>query len=202
MFFTKYGKVNAVRMRRIDDTKKFKVIYIRGIVSFGSYMLQGSVFCEFANFDDVEKFLEADPKPQWNGNDLLIMSKEAYCEMKIKEKGLTGKAAQFNKSGGLPTRKGFNAFNLQDKAKDKGKKPEPQEKPEIYLEFMGTRLKVNQEDGGSVVEADVPFTKGATLMFKGCGGDVRYLEVKVRFVLPCRLCLLLNPQQGTSKGPF
>lgn len=143
------------------------------------------MFCEFANFDDVNKFLEADPKPQWNGGDLITMSKDAYCEMKIKEKGLTGKAAQFNRSGGLPTRKGFNAFSLKDKAKDKGKKSEPREKPEIFLEFMGTRLKVNQEDGGSIVEADVPFIKGASLKFTGCGGDVNFTAVKVCFISCC-----------------
>jgi lupus La protein len=97
--------------------------------------------------------------------------------MKIKEKGLPGRTKK-----APPTRKGFNAFNLKETGKERAKKPEPQEKPEIFLEFMGKRLKVNQEDGGSVVETDVPFTKGASLKFSGCGGDVRFAEIKVCFI--------------------
>ena len=36
---------------------------------------QGSVFVEFADFKSVEAFLNADPKPAWDGKELLIMSK-------------------------------------------------------------------------------------------------------------------------------
>lgn len=37
--------------------------------------VQGSVFAEFADFKSVGAFLDADPKPSWNGEELLIMSK-------------------------------------------------------------------------------------------------------------------------------
>lgn len=46
-------------MRRIDKTREFK----------------GSVFVEFADFKSVDAFLKADPKPVWNGEELVIMSK-------------------------------------------------------------------------------------------------------------------------------
>ena len=36
---------------------------------------QGSVFVEFDDMSAVEKFLNADPKPTWEGKELLIMSK-------------------------------------------------------------------------------------------------------------------------------
>ena len=36
---------------------------------------QGSVFVEFTDFKSVGAFLNADPKPTWNGEELLIMSK-------------------------------------------------------------------------------------------------------------------------------
>lgn len=36
---------------------------------------QGSVFVEFADFQSVETFLNADPKPTWEDKELLIMSK-------------------------------------------------------------------------------------------------------------------------------
>ncbi len=57
-FFQFYGNTNEVRMRR-DEEKKFK----------------GSVFVEFTEMSGVEAFLNADPKPKWDGKDLVIMSK-------------------------------------------------------------------------------------------------------------------------------
>ncbi|KZT11199.1 uncharacterized protein LAESUDRAFT_720395 [Laetiporus sulphureus 93-53] len=69
-FFDAYGKVNQVRMRR----------------RAGSF--KGSVFVEFADIRSVEIFLNADPKPSWNGHELLIMTKEAYCNMKIVQLGI------------------------------------------------------------------------------------------------------------------
>jgi lupus La protein len=146
----------------------------------------------------VDNFLKADPKPSWKGEDLLIMTKcvmlkaftrvyltkslsrEAYCDMKIKEKGLTGKAA-VNRKDSMATRpRGFNAFHEMakgDKAKAKGSKDKP--KPEIWLEFMGTRLRVHEENGGSVKSEDVPYVKGGTLKFTGCGGNVSFRDIKV-----------------------
>ena len=44
---------------------------------------------------------------------------------------------------------------------------------------MGTRLKHNQEDGGSFIEGDVPLIKGASLKVTICEGDVNFSKVKV-----------------------
>jgi lupus La protein len=80
-FFNKYGRTSAVRMRRMDGTKEFKVLslfwFCLGYVKYisSSFTPQGSVFAEFAEFETVEKFLTADPKPSWGGKELLIMSK-------------------------------------------------------------------------------------------------------------------------------
>ncbi|KAF9461375.1 hypothetical protein BDZ94DRAFT_818214 [Collybia nuda] len=163
-FFGKYGKTNAVRMRR-DEDKKFK----------------SSVFAEFADFKTVDVFLNADPKPSWDGKELLIMTKEAYCDMKIKEKGLTGKAAN-NRKEHMRSR-GFDAFREMARAKDggskaSGKSSEP--KKDVFLDFMGTKLLISEdEEGNGTVKAEeVPFVKGATLKFDGCGGDVQWSEIK------------------------
>ncbi|KAI6017863.1 hypothetical protein EDC04DRAFT_470939 [Pisolithus marmoratus] len=179
-FFEKYGKVNAVRMRRMDGSKEFK----------------GSVFVEFATMSSVETFLNADPKPTWNGEELLTMSKGAYCDMKIKEKGLRGKAAELRKE--KINRKGFNAFrDMEDASKGKanGKK---REKPEIYLEFMGSKIRVYDDDdtAGYVKEEDIPFVKGATLKFTGCGGDANFTEMKA----PLRERFARVPYIQFSKG--
>jgi lupus La protein len=67
-FFTQYGATNAVRLRRSED-KVFK----------------GSVFVEFDTEETAKKFLELDPKPQYNGKDLQIMSKKEYCDKKVED---------------------------------------------------------------------------------------------------------------------
>lgn len=171
-------------------------------------MIQGSAFAEYVDFKSVDAFLKADPPPSYNGEPLVIMTKylffiiprptilircfnrEAYCEMKIKEKGLTGKAASQRRENIL-NRKGFNAFR---DAIPKGKSTlgsgssEPKEKPEIWLEFMGSKVRVHEEDGGNVNREDVPHVKGATMKFSGCGGDVNFISIKVSLnVITCRI---------------
>ena len=98
--------------------------------------------------------------------------------MKIKEKGLTGKAADLRKDS-ISSRKGFNAFREMEKpSKSKSK-----EKPKAFLEFMGEKLRVydDNEDGVDYVKTeDVPFMRGTTLKFTGCGGDANFTETKVR----------------------
>jgi lupus La protein len=64
-FFLPYG-VNAVRLRRSSYDKWFK----------------GSVFVEFESEELVKDFLALNPKPSWNGKELLIMSKKEYCDKK------------------------------------------------------------------------------------------------------------------------
>jgi lupus La protein len=108
--------------------------------------------------------------------------------MKIKEKGLTGKAATTRKASMATRPRGFNAFQEMFKGnKDKGGKDKS--KPEIWLEFMGTKLRVHEENGGSVKSENVPYVKGATLKFTGCGGDVSFRDIKV-----CLLSLLTHIQ--------
>lgn len=170
-------------MRRINKSKEFK----------------GSVFVEFTDFETVDKILNADHKPTWEGNELLVMSKcviysslivrclvnilrEAYCVMKIKEKGLTGKSADVRKESIV--RRGFNAFREMDKAKDPSSSSIKTEKPDMKLEFMGSRILIQIEDGvGSVNKEDVPFVQGATLKFEGDVGDVSFNQIKVRVSL-------------------
>ncbi len=67
-FFEPYGPTNAIRLRR-SDIKTFK----------------GSVFVEFAAQDLQKAFLELDPKPQFNGKALQIMSKKEYCDGKVED---------------------------------------------------------------------------------------------------------------------
>lgn len=65
-FFASYGTYNAIRLRRANDR-----------------MFKGSVFVEFDSEETQQKFLHLDPKPQYKGKDLQIMSKREYCEKKV-----------------------------------------------------------------------------------------------------------------------
>jgi lupus La protein len=69
-FFKPYGAVMVRRRRDEDDNWK------------------GSVFVEFDTEDSQQQFLALDPKPKFNGNELTIMGKKEYSEMKCKEKGI------------------------------------------------------------------------------------------------------------------
>ncbi|KAF7295227.1 WD-REPEATS-REGION domain-containing protein [Mycena indigotica] len=167
-FFEQYGPTNAVRMRR-DQDKKFKL----------------SVFAEFSSMDTCTAFLSADPPPTFEGTPLLVMSKEAYCQMKIKEKGLTGKAADSRRNLYTPGRK-FDAFRDAASKMDVDTKPaaETATAPQqVFLEFMGSTIAIhrNEEGVGAVNDADVPFVKGATLRFDGAeeGGKVMFTDIKL-----------------------
>jgi lupus La protein len=126
----------------------------------------------------VAAFLDAEPKPSWDGEELLIMSKEAYVEMKIKEKGLKGKAAIVKRDH--ITRKGFNAFREMRMAAGGrgGKKEAERAESEIFVAFLGKKIRVSMENGGSVAPEDVPHMHGSALRFTGCGGEVSYDDIK------------------------
>ena len=64
-FFAPYGELSGVRLRRGDD---------------GTF--KGSVFVEFKDEETQAQFLELDPKPDFNGKELEIMSKQEYVDMK------------------------------------------------------------------------------------------------------------------------
>ncbi|KAF7322731.1 hypothetical protein HMN09_00051900 [Mycena chlorophos] len=168
-FFETYGPTNAVRMRR-DKDKKFKL----------------SVFAEFTSIDTVAAFVNADPKPSFEGTELLVMSKQDYCDMKIREKGLVGKAADNRKSLYSSGRK-FDAFRDAASSKmDLDEKPgaaaAPEPTSEVFLEFMGSTIKIHKGDdgGGTVNIDDVPFVKGATMRYDGLaeGARVNFMDVK------------------------
>lgn len=106
-FFEGFAPVKQVRLRRTDD-KKFKE----------------SVFVEFATLEEAQKFLALDPKPEYNGNQLLTMSKAAYVDMKSAEHGFTKNAKGNN---GKFKRGGFNKkrkFDGKGKHGDKKAKTE------------------------------------------------------------------------------
>lgn len=104
-FFEAFAPVKQVRLRRTDD-KKFKE----------------SVFVEFSTLEDAQKFLAQDPKPEYNGNPLVTMSKAAYVEMKSAEHGFTKNAKGNNgkfKRGGFNKKRKFDGKGKQGDKKAK-----------------------------------------------------------------------------------
>ena len=99
--------------------------------------------------------------------------------MKIKEKGLTGKGANHRRE--LLSSQKFDAFREMAKDKANSKKKAAENK-DVFLEFLGHKIliKKDEEGHGVVDEKDIPFVKGVTLKFDGCGGDVTWSEIKVK----------------------
>jgi lupus La protein len=96
----------------------------------------------------------------------------------MKEKGIKGKAGSNNKEY-TGNRREFNAFREMAKAKGKSTASGEQAKPEVWLEFMGIKIRVHDEDGGTIKDEDVPHIKGAALRFEGCGGELYFNDIKV-----------------------
>ena len=111
--------------------------------------------------------------------ELTVSAREAYCEMKIKEKGLSGKAATIRRQSfrDNPGRN-FNAFRDSDRP-EKDKRAGSAPKPDVFLEFMGAKIRVHDEDGGSIKDEDVPYVKNTALKITGFGEDVIWNEIKV-----------------------
>ena len=99
--------------------------------------------------------------------------------MKIKEKGLTGKGANHRRE--LLSSQKFDAFREMAKDNANSKKKAAENK-DVFLEFLGHKIlvKKDEEGNGVVDEKDIPFVKGVTLKFDGCGGDVTWSEIKVK----------------------
>jgi lupus La protein len=84
-FFRTFGPVVAVRLRRSAPERVFK----------------GSVFVEFEDEEAAEKFLNLEPKPLWEGKELLIKSKQDYESSKIQDikDGKTSPNASYSTRG-------------------------------------------------------------------------------------------------------
>ncbi|KAK7023793.1 hypothetical protein R3P38DRAFT_3194331 [Favolaschia claudopus] len=193
-FFEQYGPTNAVRMRLSVFTRLFSYPYSR-------------------NLHLKTRLLPFSPPtllPHSKALNLLIMSKEEYCAMKIREKGLTGKAADMRKNLYSAGRK-FDAFREMAATKKGGKatKDAPETK-EVFLEFMGSTIPIQRgEDGtGEVKAEDIPFTKGATLRFEGIDAEAKLFlcrdQGKLKLPNPLREKFgrppFIKHGQGTSWG--
>ncbi|KAG8779013.1 hypothetical protein FRC12_024696 [Ceratobasidium sp. 428] len=183
-YFAEFGKVNAVRMRRTDQ-KVFK----------------NSVFVEFSGFDSVKRFLEADPKPAFDGTELVTMSKEAYCTMKIKEKGLDKKGITprtHSGTGGSGGRRQFDAFQLKD-----GVIPEDKKKPDVTVKFHGKTYTVNSEGKVDVALDAFEYEKGSALKFTGAGSeDPNFGAIKTPLKDRFTPLPFIKMDKGASEGTF
>lgn len=101
-FFAPYGPLNAVRLRRSPD-KAFK----------------GSVFVEFAEDGQAEKFLALDPKPKWKDTiELDIKSKKEYVDGKVAD--IKAGRLQPNEARVLKTSRGAFRGGRGDRGNNRG----------------------------------------------------------------------------------
>lgn len=183
-FFAHFGHINAVRMRRDEKAspKTFK----------------GSVFVEFASMDDVQKILKRVQDGEQiryksaNAEPLQIMSKDDYCQMKMKEKGIDPSTALRGggKTKGINpiNRPGkFNAFEEMEKERQgshasqsvKCKEPsKPKRSDPLKFEFNGKTL-VTREDG-TVDPGAVEFPEKSVIAFSNAGEGGNWKDLKER----------------------
>ncbi|KAJ9107134.1 hypothetical protein QFC19_002794 [Naganishia cerealis] len=122
-WFKQFASVAAVRFRREGEGRE---------KNKGAF--KGSVFVEFKTLADAQAFVDMDPQPSFQGEPVTSMFKEAYVQMKVKEKGLDGKSISRgnNTRPAVPNAKQFNAFREIEAMKAKGERlPE-------YVMNMGT----------------------------------------------------------------
>ncbi|KAG8871596.1 hypothetical protein FRB97_008488 [Tulasnella sp. 331] len=174
-FFTTYGQVASVRMRRAED-RKFK----------------NSVFCEFKSNSSALAFLAADPKPKFEDKELLTMSKDAYVTTKSAEKGFPKPNPMRVLAGNM--RKGFNAFTLMEEeakraaSKGKGKTTggaksgeddeEDAGDDDVTVSMEGKTYKVRED--GTVDEKEVEYPKARVMVYAGASseGNVNFKDIK------------------------
>lgn len=177
-FFSTFGKVNSVRMRRDMEAatkpKPFK----------------GSVFVEFAEMDDRNNFLSqaAQKEPEQDGGkgitfqdkELVVMSKDAYVKMKMEEKGIDPANNKINRGSDAP--KKFNAFkemNKRDGARGGDRKQEdnkPKRSDPLEFEYNGKQLTTRPD--GTVDPDAVEFPANSVLKFTGAGEGGNWKDLK------------------------
>lgn len=198
-FFGQFGRINAVRMRR-EDKKPPKAF-------------KGSVFVEFALLDEMNAFLEKakaeEGAVKFGDHPLLVMSKDEYCQMKMKEKGIDPSSARrgppAGKSSGAKSapmsRPGkFNAFvEMEREAKGlpsseearaqqiggySGKRdPKPKAQRSDPLEFTFQDKQLTTRPDETVDPDEVAFPAQSVIAFEGAGDNGHWKELKEQLLL-------------------
>ncbi|KZT08382.1 uncharacterized protein LAESUDRAFT_648895 [Laetiporus sulphureus 93-53] len=165
-FFECYGRTNAVRMRQDRETNAFK----------------GSVFTEFADPLSVQLFLKADPKPSWNGQELLIMTKRNH-EIAQKKLERSRNASETQEQTGTTKGKDVN----KEKSKTQGDEQNSagqdsdknQSKPQLQFKFMGKETTIHEgEQGFFLQEEEMPHVSGASLKFECDQDDISLSDIQ------------------------
>ncbi|KAJ9473904.1 La protein-like protein [Pseudozyma hubeiensis] len=178
-FFNTFGKINSVRMRRdMESSEKPKPF-------------KGSVFVEFAEMEDRNKFLAqaAAVEPEQDGGkgitfqetQLVAMSKDAYVKMKMEEKGIDPSSNKVHR-GNDASHKKFNAFKEMNRQQRDGSRPNRQEdnKPKrsdpLEFEYNGKPLTTRAD--GTVDPDAVEFPVNSVLKFTGAGEGGNWKDLK------------------------
>lgn len=169
---------------------------------------QNSVFCEFKTKSTATAFLAADPKPAFEGKELLTMSKyaltdflppvlrpivalvyprDAYVTKKSAEKGFPKPNPMRVLAGNM--RKGFNAFTLMEEeakkvaSKGKGKTAATgadgdQDEDPVMVTMEGHTYKVRPD--GTVDAEQIEYPKGRVIRYVGGPtGNLNFKAIKV-----------------------
>lgn len=166
-FFAQFGKINGVRMRRENEKpRRFK----------------NSVFVEFADATEKDALLEkakaVEPVEdggsgvQYKDMKLQIMSKPAYVEMKMKEKGIDPNDNKPSKGG-----RKFNAFREMERERH-GASDEPKSTRSDPLEFEYNGQLLCTKPDGTVDAEKVTFPAQSVLRFTNAAQGGSWKDLK------------------------
>lgn len=176
-WFEQFAPITVVRFRRGRD-------------SFGSKSrgdFRGSVFCEFKTVEGAELFLQTNPKPLFNGTDIIAMYKETYLENRLQNKAL-------RRSNVIPMEQ-VDPHAIQDIDKNllkigsmKKRKREDEDDGVVSsggrrtnvlcILFNKHRVGVNRKTGVVINKNELVYPEKALLRFTGAGenGDWKILK--------------------------
>ncbi|CAO1628683.1 unnamed protein product [Sympodiomycopsis kandeliae] len=194
VFFAQFGQISAVRMRREDKKPR---------------TFKGSVFVEFAVLDEMNKFLEkAKAEPvKYQDQELLVMTKDEYCQMKMKEKGIDpstvrkptpaserssnyapiSRPGKFNafiemerEAKGLPSSEEARAQMAQSGggSSDRKREPKPKAKRSDPLQFQFQDATLTTRPDETVDPDTVLFPASSVISFTGAGSEGHWKELK------------------------
>ncbi|KAG7566958.1 hypothetical protein FFLO_01337 [Filobasidium floriforme] len=172
-WFEQFAPITVVRFRRGRDPFGGK----------GRGDFRGSVFCEFRTVEGADLFLRTNPKPLFNGTEIVAMFKETYLESRIQLKAL-------RHSNVVPIEQiePDSLFAIDKSLLKLGNKKRKREEEEenaagkrtttLYILFNKHRVAVSRKTGTVINKNELVYPDRALLKFTGAGetGDWKLLK--------------------------
>ena len=175
-WFEQFAPITVVRFRRARDAFGGK----------GRGDFKGSVFCEFSTAEGADTFLRTTGRPPFNGNEIVVMYKEAYLETQLQLKALRHSnvipAEQVDPESLNHVDKNLlkttGAKKRRRDDEDDGPHPQQRRSNVLYILYNKHRIAINRKTGAVLDKNELVYPERALLRFSGAGenGDWKVLK--------------------------